>query len=68
MWEPPGSWTTARRNTSTPMPPSQWVKLRQNSMQWESFSTSDRILAPVVVKPDTVSNMASVKLGISPLR
>ena len=50
------------------MPPSQWVKLRQNSMQWESFSTSDRILAPVVVKPDTVSNMASVKLGISPLR
>jgi len=25
------------------------------------------MLAPVVVKPETVSNIASVKLGISPL-
>ena len=29
-------------------------------------STSLRILAPVVVKPDTVSKNASVKCGISP--
>ena len=54
-------------NTSTPMPPIQWVKLRQNSMQRDSASTSVRMLEPVVVKPDTVSNMASMKCGISPL-
>ena len=29
-------------------------------------SISVRILAPVVVKPDAVSNTASVKFGISP--
>ena len=49
------------------MPPIQCVKLRQNSMQYESASTSVRMLAPVVVNPDTVSNSASVNEGISPL-
>ena len=48
------------------MPPIQCVKLRQNSVQCDSASTSGTTLAPVVVKPETVSNSASVKCGISP--
>ena len=50
------------------MPPIQCVKLRQNKEQWESASTSLKMLAPVVVKPEIVSNKASVKEGISPVR
>ena len=46
-------------NTSTPMPPTQWVKLRQNSSPWLMASTSVRMEAPVVVKPLTVSKNAS---------
>ena len=46
-------------NTSTPMPPTQWVKLRQNSSPWLMDSTSVRMEAPVVVKPLTVSKNAS---------
>ena len=45
-------------NTSTPMPPTQWVKLRQNSSPWLMASTSVRMEAPVVVKPLTVSKNA----------
>ena len=57
---------TAKRNTSTPIPPTQWVKLRQYKMLLDRLSTSGRMDAPVVVKPDTVSNNASIKRGISP--
>ena len=67
MLLPPTIGRTASRNTSTPMPPIQCVKLRQISEQWLSASTSERMLAPVVVKPETVSNSASTKLGISPV-
>ena len=42
------------------------MKLRHISDACESFSTSSRMLAPVVVKPDTVSNRASMYVGISP--
>ena len=42
-----------------PMPPSQWEKLRQSSMQRLSASTSGRMLEPVVVKPEIISNTAS---------
>lgn len=56
---------SARRNTSTPMPPSQWLKLRQYIIPGESASTSPRIEEPVVVNPDTISNRASTKFGIS---
>ena len=57
---------TAMRNTSTPMPPIQCVKLRQNSPERDRLSTSLRMEAPVVVKPETVSKKASTKRGISP--
>ena len=56
---------SARRNTSTPMPPSQWLKLRQYIIPGESASTSPKIEEPVVVNPDTISNRASTKFGIS---
>ena len=65
VWAP-DLGSTASTNTSTPMPPTQWVKLRQNSIPRLKASTSVRMLAPVVVKPDTVSNKASTNLGISP--
>ena len=51
--------TMASRNTSTPMPPSQWVKLRQYRSPLGRASTSVRMLAPVVVKPETVSKTQS---------
>ena len=62
----PDSGTMASMNTSTPMPPSQWVKLRQNSRHFGRSSTARRMLAPVVVKPDIVSNTASRYDGIAP--
>ena len=59
----PDMGTMASMNTSTPMPPSQWVKLRQNSRQPDRSSTmwpgTPRMLDPVVVKPETASNTAS---------
>ena len=54
-------------NTSTPMPPTQWVRLRQSSAACDMDSTSLRMVAPVVVKPEMVSNRASTTEGISPL-
>ena len=42
------------------IPPIQCVKLLQNSPDLLRTSTSVRILAPVVVKPDIVSNKASI--------
>ena len=46
-------------NTRMPMPPIQWVKLRQKIIPRLSASTSVRMVAPVVVKPLTVSKKAS---------
>ena len=56
----------AKRNTKTPIPPIQCVKQRQKLPVLDIVSTSVRIEAPVVVKPEIVSNRASVKLLISP--
>ena len=51
-----------------PMPPSQCVRLRQNSTPCGSDSMSVRMLAPVVVNPDMVSKKASVNEGMLPER
>ena len=48
-------------STSTPMPPSQWVKERQNRIPRGSASMSTRMVAPVVVKPEQVSKIQSTK-------
>ena len=53
-------------NTRIPIPPIQWVKLLQKSIQRGRASTSERILAPVVVKPEAVSNTASIMEGMHP--
>ena len=65
---PPASGSTISMNTSTPMPPTQCVRQRQSMEAWLSASTSPRMVAPVVVKPETVSKSASMKNGISRLR
>ena len=41
------------------MPPTQCVDNRKNWVQRASASTSVRMVAPVVVKPDAVSKTAS---------
>ena len=66
-WEPPVRGSRDSRNTRTPMPPIQWVKLRHSRMPLGRSSTPGRMLAPVVVKPDTVSNRASTGLGMQPV-
>lgn len=48
------------------MPPIQWVKLLQNKIDFGSISISDRIEDPVVVNPETDSNMALAKCDIDP--
>jgi len=65
-WPSPPIGRMAMTNTRTPMPPTQWVKLRQNRMPRFSDSTSVRMVAPVVVKPETVSKKQSTKLSMEP--
>ena len=67
MLEPPDIGIMAIRKTKTPMPPIQWVKLLHIREHLERASISLRIDAPVVVKPEIVSNNASVYDGISPV-
>ena len=49
-------------NTKTPIPPTQWVKLRHIKMDLGRLSifAESMILEPVVVNPETVSNNASI--------
>ena len=42
-----------------PMPPSQWLSWRQNSIERDSSSILATIVAPVAVKPETLSKYAS---------
>ena len=49
---------TSIRNTTTPKPPMKWVAERQNSRLLGRLSMFSRIVAPVVVNPDTLSNHA----------
>ena len=49
------------------MPPIQWEKQRHRLVPWDSSSTLATTLAPVVVKPETISKKASTKWGISPV-
>ena len=51
---------SAMVSTSTPMPPSQCMKERQNRMPWGSGSTAVRMEEPVVVKPETDSKKQSM--------
>ena len=51
---------TAMMNTSTPIPPIQCVNMRQNMPPRDMASMSVIIVAPVVVRPEAVSNSASI--------
>ena len=62
----PSIGSSAIVSSRMPMPPSQCVSDRQNSMPIGNASTSRRIVAPVVVKPDAVSKYASKILGMLP--
>ena len=55
----PSLGTSARASTRTPIPPIHCVWARQKRMPagWPSMKVNT--VAPVVVKPDTVSNTAS---------
>ena len=55
----PAMGSTMSTNTSTPIPPIQWVKERQNRMFWLRISTFATTEAPVVVKPETISKKQS---------
>ena len=52
----PMEGNSASASTRMPIPPSQWVELRQNRILRGRFSTCVRMEAPVVVKPETDSN------------
>gem|GEM_PF-2824010 len=56
IWEEVGM--ISRRNTTTPKPPMKCVEDLQNSRLSGRASMSSRIEAPVVVKPETLSNQA----------
>ena len=56
------------RNTTTPKPPMKCVALRQKSSESGSDSMSSSIVAPVVVKPETLSNQALVTVKGPPQR
>ena len=62
----PDNCTIAIKNTSTPIPPIQCVKLRQKISDFGNASTSVKMDAPVVVNPETVSKTASAKSFIYP--
>jgi hypothetical protein len=51
-----------------PIPPNHWMKLRQKRTLLGRFSTSGNTVAPVVVKPETVSKYASVNVEKVPVR
>ena len=58
--------SSATTKTNIPMPPIQWVIERQNSMEFGAPSIFVMIVAPVVVKPETISNIQSIKFGMTP--
>lgn len=48
------------RKTTTPKPPIKCVEERQKSRLFGNASTLSRIVEPVVVKPETLSNQAFI--------
>jgi len=54
-------------STIIPIPPIQWVALRQNKIPFGIDSISVKIEEPVVEYPDKVSKKASVMFGIAPV-
>ena len=59
---------TRRRKTTTPSPPMKWVEDLQKRRLSGSISTFSRMVAPVAVKPETLSNQAFSTLKGPPQR
>ena len=57
--EMPRAGSSATAKTNIPIPPNQWVKLLQKSVDLGKISTLSIILKPVVEKPLQVSKKAS---------
>lgn len=57
----------ANVKNTMPMPPSQWLMLRQNSREWVRPSTSAKAVEPVVVKPLMASKKATDGRSVAPL-
>ena len=51
-----------------PSPPIQCVMLRQNKVPWGRESMFERMVTPVVVKPDMFSKKASAVLVQAPVK
>ena len=71
IFRAPLNGKNAIMNTNTPIPPTQWVKLRHikrdfDIAKYPSAKPSPvKMVAPVVEKPDAASNKASMYEGIS---
>ena len=63
---PPKMGISATVKTTIPTPPCHWVRLRQKSSDLGKDSTSEKTLAPVVVKPEIVSKKASRTFDVIP--
>ncbi len=64
----PNNGKMAIARTMIPIPPIQWVILRQNKTPFGILSMSLNMEAPVVVYPLMVSKKALVKLGMAPVK
>ena len=64
----PNIGSTATKRMTTPMPPSQFVRLLQKRMDISSDSISERMVEPAVVKPDMISKKHSAYESIAPER
>ena len=62
----PENGSTAITNTSTPMPPINWVSARQSRMPRGTPSSTGITVAPVVVRPETDSKIAAMGEAITP--
>ncbi len=58
----PSNGATATKSTTIPMPPSQWVMLRQKRIDGVWAPMSESSVAPVVVNPLIASKLESSRL------
>ena len=62
----PANGRIATTSTKIPMPPRRWVSARHSRMPLGTLSRIGMTDAPVVVRPDTVSNSAAIGEAIVP--
>ena len=55
----PSEESTATKKTTTPNPPTHWLSERHRSRLFGNSAKLEYAVAPVVVRPDALSKMAS---------